>query len=579
MLSTLNIRVVIAPLLCERISRMQPSRVETPFLDAIEAELKEVSPGMRGRIWERTDGNALGPLPEAPGPWLLQVPNCWGSTTVPSAKPGVTALLDRIRTTIAQAQRTVDITSFGVPSLPGSPAGAFPDGKFAEVMGAGLGEAAVGAKKAGRRLTVRVLTGVLGIDWTADPWVFRNQLMQAIEAAGRAAGLVDIKGVVDINVAAMTTRGISSYNHTKFVLVDGEVVIHGGINWMTNYYIEDGTLGYRGFGGTAPVTDADIVLSGPAAASAGRFLDELWTWAVATALTEEYENYGGRVWLATKNDDVAGCIPNLYKGVAPKACGNLTVLAVGSLGYGIKERDEKATTYQPLLAGDLEQAACTYPLDNSNNETNTDRDFMTVNPDANALRVLIANAKRNVVLSQQDICGFNQFPLFHALFDVRLIDALILRMQADVKVRIVISNPGRPDYSNTSHLDESYAVLYQRARLRTGGHDRAIALLANNLQLAPLRVSAEPTWPGGYKYRLHTKIVMVDDVAFYIGSRNVYPDTTQDHGFFIEDAAAAEHLKTAFLDLQWKWSKAAALINWEEPVLPPYHFENPTYRG
>jgi phosphatidylserine/phosphatidylglycerophosphate/cardiolipin synthase-like enzyme len=70
---------------------------------------------------------------------------------------------------------------------------------------------------------------------------------------------------VDINVAAMTTRGGTSYNHTKFVVVDGMLVIHGGINWMKNTYIEDGPFGSRGYGGIAPVTDLDMALSGPAA--------------------------------------------------------------------------------------------------------------------------------------------------------------------------------------------------------------------------------------------------------------------------------------------------------------------------
>lgn len=45
-------------------------------------------------------------------------------------------------------------------------------------------------------------------------------------------------------------------------------------------------------------------------------------------------------------------------------------------------------------------------------------------------------------------------------------------------------------------------------------------MLRHGLQLAPLRVSNEQTWPGGYKYRLHSKVVCVDDTAFYVGSRN-----------------------------------------------------------
>ena len=232
------------------------------------------------------------------------------------------------------------------------------------------------------------------------------------------------------------------------------------------------------------------------------------------------------------------------------------MISVGSLGYGILPRDDRSE-YVPPPAERIEQAAT-----GSNNETNTDRDFMTVNPDANALRALIAAAQNRIVLSQQDINGYTGRPLQHALFDVRFLDTLIERMTAGVKVRIVISNPGPPDYSNITSLDVPYKSLYDRARLTTRFDADAHKLLRRNLQLAPFRASEEHTWQDGYKYRLHTKVVSVDDTAFYVGSRNVYPDTTQDHGFFIEDAAAAGQLNQEFLDKQWNYSKNAAICDY-----------------
>ena len=89
-------------------------------------------------------------------------------------------------------------------------------------------------------------------------------------------------------------------------------------------------------------------------------------------------------------------------------------------------------------------------------------------------------------------------------------------------------------------------------------------MLRRNLQLAPFRASTEHTWPGDYKYRLHTKLVCVDDTAFYVGSRNVYPDTTQDHGFIIESKDAAAQLDRDFLAKQWDYSRNAAICdyNW-----------------
>jgi phosphatidylserine/phosphatidylglycerophosphate/cardiolipin synthase-like enzyme len=524
---------------------------EMVYLDAVEQELIRLSPGMRGKLWERTSGNSLDPAGDDPASWILQVPGCWGwspQTGVPKgeAKPGVRTLLVKLQNSIAAANRTVDITGFGVPDVIGSPAGPFPDGNFLDAMCAGLSLAATRAAKESRRLTVRFLTGVVRGDITADPWAFHRVVRERL---GKGAA------VVDLRVASMTTRGMSSYNHTKLVVVDGEFAMHGGINWMTNYYIEDGPMFSRGFGGSAPVTDLDMALRGPAATSAGKFLDELWTWVHANGSRTKYSRPHS-AWLALDEPDTPS-IGSLYQGPTPPAVGNLDVISVGSLGYGIRVRDD-ASTYVLPPAQAVDQAAT-----GSNNETNTDRDFMTVNPDANALRALIAQATTKIVLSQQDINGFAGAPLKHALFDVRLLDVLAAKMAAGTKVRIVISNPGRPDYSNIDNLAVAYKSLYDRVRLTTAYDAQAHRVLRNNLQLAPFRASNEQTWPDGYKYRLHTKLVVVDDTAFYVGSRNVYPDTTQDHGFIVEDRNAAAQLNTEFLDKQWLYSRNAAICDYE----------------
>ncbi|MFI6295366.1 hypothetical protein ACIBEJ_27500 [Nonomuraea sp. NPDC050790] len=528
------------------------------YLNAVEAELKSVSPGMENTLWSRTAGNKLDVVGDDTASWILQVPDCWGWTTstgvpIGSEKPGIKKLLARLRHNISQASRSVDITGFGPPDMVGSPAGPFPDGDFLDAMFNGINDAVDRRDDGDPKLVVRFMTGVVGVDRTADPWVFREALIKRLGTHAQH---------VDLRVCSMTTRGISSYNHTKFVIVDGESVIHGGINWMTNFYIEEGPFLSRGFGDTAPVTDLDIALRGPAALSSGRFLDMLWEWArthagwVKSGWVRNRKQYPA--WIAVEKASPPAEGWSLYDDEAePYTPGDLEVISVGSLGYGILERD-KDSTYERPPARREDQAASYL-----NNETNLDSAFMTVNPDANAIRALVAQAKNSIVLSQQDINGFTGLPLMHALFDVRLFDVLAAKMIDGVKVRIVISNPGSPDYSNIGSLDVAYKSLYERVRLRTTYDAEAHRILRLRLQLAPLRVSDEQTWPGGYKYRLHSKVVCVDETAFYVGSRNVYPDTTQDHGFIIEDRAAAGALVEHFLDKQWRYSRNAAICDYE----------------
>jgi phosphatidylserine/phosphatidylglycerophosphate/cardiolipin synthase-like enzyme len=511
-------------------SKAAPKKSETPILDAIQAELEDVSPGLEGVVWERTTGNELD------NPWILQVPDCWGQSVV-KVNTGIDRLLKKVQDNIAGATRCVDITGWGIPSMPLAPARAFPDGRFAQAIGAGLKSAAAARSATDVTLKVRVLTGTPVGGIGARPGAFLEELQKMVGVNADR---------IDFYVAAMATRAPTSQNHTKFVVVDGISVIHGGINWMSNYYIEDGSWTAGGWGGTAPVTDIDIALRGPAASSAGKFLDRLWKWTCKN-LDSTYVSF------ATNKDKSVP--PELYaQEYQPLDQGELDVISVGSLGYGIQLKDT-ISTYKLPDAAKVEQAAC-----GSNNETNTDRDFATVNPDANALRVLIANAKKTVVLSQQDINGYSHYPMDHALFDVRLIDALIDRILADppVEVRIVLSNPGYPDYSNISKIEEAAKVLLDRAILKVGSEEDARKLLQNQLALATLRVSNASSWPGDHKFRLHSKLVCVDSRAFYVGSRNAYPDTTQDHGFIIEDEDAAGQLKKQFLDEQWLYSNGTA---------------------
>jgi phosphatidylserine/phosphatidylglycerophosphate/cardiolipin synthase-like enzyme len=551
-------------------------------MDAVVAELKRVSPSLEGTVWERTPGNELDVSGGDPASWLLPVPDLWGrDVALPGGKPepgpGVLALARKLETNIAQAQRCVDISGFGVADIRWSPGGPFANGLFLEAMVNGLRTAAQRFSPE-KKLLVRYMTGVMN-DPTADPRFFYRDLRQ------RIGPTVDR---IELAVAAMTTRGISSYNHTKFVLVDGLTVVHGGVNWMASFYHQDGPGDSRG--GGAPVTDLDMALRGPAAFSAGLFLDFLWRWM----LKQKLDDFGDPVVLATRTDDsvleTMRCLyPEKHRPVG-KADG-LTVLAVGSLGYGVKEKDPKSE-YQPPSVADIDGAACanTSPVDQgdgdgviegllrswgvewesrkANNETNTDRDFMTVNPDASALQALVRSAKNKIVLVQQDISGFAAFPLFHAKFDVRMFDILAAKLLNGVKVRIVVSNPGPPDYSNIYDIvTETAKPLFGRVLLLAQDVAAANQAMKNNLQLAPLRGSDTPTWANGHKYRLHSKVVSVDDTAFYLGSRNVYPDTTQDHGFIIDDVPAATQLKDRFLDPAWRYSKNAAIYNYTDKKL------------
>ncbi|MDT0461071.1 phospholipase D-like domain-containing protein [Streptomyces sp. DSM 41527] len=492
----------------------------TPHLDSIERSLRETSPGLEGSVWERTDGNRLDAPADNPSGWLLQTPGCWGDAGCKD-RVGTRRLLDKMTRNIADARHTVDISSLAP----------FPNGGFEDAVVAGL-KASV---KAGHSPRVRILVGAAPIyHLNVVPSRYRDDL---IDKLGPDAGKVTL------NVASMTTSKTSlSWNHSKLLVVDGKTAVTGGINgWKDDYLDTD-----------HPVSDVDMALSGPAARSAGKYLDTLWDWTCRNASDP------AKVWLATSNG--SSCMPSMEKeeaGATPAGpTGDVPVIAVGGLGVGIKESDP-SSGYHPDLPT-APDTKCTVGL---HDHTNGDRDYDTVNPEENALRSLIASARSHVEISQQDLNGTCP-PL--PRYDIRTYDTLAGKLAAGVKVRIVVSDPanrgavGSGGYSQIKSLDEISDTLRTRLVALTGDNEKASRALCGNLQLASFRSSDAAKWADGKPYALHHKLVSVDDSAFYIGSKNLYPAWLQDFGYIVESPAAAKQLKTELLDPEWKYSQQAA---------------------
>ncbi|MCX5206239.1 phospholipase D-like domain-containing protein [Streptomyces sp. NBC_00237] len=497
----------------------------TPHLDAVEQALREVSPGLEGGVWERTSGNRLDSSALDASDWLLQTPGCWGDDKC-TDRPGTERLLAKVTENIARATGTVDISTLAP----------FPNGAFQDAIADGL-KASVAS---GNKLKVRVLVGAAPIyHLNVVPSKFRDEL---------TAKLGDAAASITLNVASMTTSKTAfSWNHSKLLVVDNQSVVTGGINsWKDDYLTT-----------THPVTDVDLALTGPAAKSAGSYLDTLWSWTCAN------KKNVASVWFASSKG--ADCMPSLATGTAtPKPTGNVPVIAVGGLGVGIKDNDP-ASGYRPTLP----TAADTKCVVGLHDNTNADRDYDTVNPEESALRALVASARDHIEISQQDLNATCP-PL--PRYDIRLYDALAAKMAAGVKVRIVVSDPanrgavGSGGYSQIKSLNEISDTLRDRLARLTGDKTAARTAMCSTLQLATFRSSAGATWADGHPYAQHHKLVAVDDAAFYIGSKNLYPSWLQDFGYVVESPEAAAQLKEKLLAPQWKYSQATATFDHERGV-------------
>ncbi|MFG2712985.1 phospholipase D-like domain-containing protein [Streptomyces goshikiensis] len=494
----------------------------TPHLDAVEQSLRQVSPGLEGRVWERTAGNALDASTPGGGDWLLQTPGCWGDATC-ATRPGSERLLAKMTENISHATHTVDISTLAP----------FPNGAFQDAVVAGLKTSAAG----GNKLKVRILVGAAPLyHFNVVPSKYRDELVAKLGADARN---------IDLNVASMTTSKTAfSWNHSKLLVVDGQSVVTGGINSWKDDYLET----------THPVADVDLALKGPAAASAGRYLDELWSW------TCQNKSNIASVWFASSNG--AACMPTLPKSAAaPAPAGDVPAIAVGGLGVGIM-RNDPASLFRPVLPT-APDTKCVVGL---HDNTNADRDYDTVNPEESALRALISSATGHIEISQQDMNATCP-PL--PRYDIRVYDALAAKMAAGVKVRIVVSDPenrgavGSGGYSQIKSLSEISDTLRDRLALVTGDKNSARTAMCSNLQLATFRSSAAPKWADGHPYAQHHKLISVDDSAFYIGSKNLYPAWLQDFGYVVESPAGARQLNAQLIAPQWQYSQATATVDYE----------------
>ena len=200
-----------------------------PYIDRVAAELDRRSPGTRDKVWWISRHNTL------PPGWLRQTPDCWGSLLCQEPPPGAHRFLRRVTELISDAHTGVDFSGLYPP----------PDGRFFDAIADGL--KAASAK--GYRPMVRILVGLPPLHYkTLLRGGYLSALWRRLGIGGNKLGHVQVAGM---------RTGVTSWNHSKVLVVDGRKAIVGGMNWWSKDYTQD----------RDPINDVSMEVSGPAAAT------------------------------------------------------------------------------------------------------------------------------------------------------------------------------------------------------------------------------------------------------------------------------------------------------------------------
>jgi phosphatidylserine/phosphatidylglycerophosphate/cardiolipin synthase-like enzyme len=239
-------------------------------------------------------------------------------------------------------------------------------------------------------------------------------------------------------------------------------------------------------------------------------------------------------------------------------------MVVGRLGNGIEVPGADGMKSPPIDRPPYHGNTCGGFIDYS--QTNNDRAYEYRNPGEDALRALIASARRSIFISQQDLLGC-VFKI-EARFDERVFAALGEKIAGGVPIKIVISNQAAAGgYSNGySIADLARDLTRMVAAQQRTTYQRARTLVCRDVGLAGIHNGPGATWADGQKFANHAKLVEVDDSAFYVGSENLYPARLQELGVIVESAFATATLESEYLDQLWRWSQGYALIDPETGV-------------
>jgi len=476
------------------------------------------------------------------GDWILDVPNVSANTTPTSAQEFYTEIGNLIRNT--EYIFSLSTLSFDTHEKSGA------ENLVQEYLAPAIRDLHNATPQGGPYPLLRFLYSDREFKYDQPTEVYNDLTARLSELESDPANWR-----VSIAVGVIGNLPLDPWNHSKIAVSDYRHAIVGGMNWSLDYVSlvdidADGErMPQEGNRYIHNLHDLSLEVEGEAAKAAGVFIDKLWRRMFSPDWVVDPEDCQTSWSAPITGED---CNLDYVRDYAPNnnQIPNYSVNGghfVFSLGRG-----------------------------------HTDSGLSLIDYSAdNAILAAFDSAQESIFISQHrlTLAGSDAFS-----FAPEVRDAVIDAVLRGVNVKIALSEPwgeglllgeitgGLAPYEVFEALQ---SALKSRAEDVYGAGSDSVNQALCRLELGPFRVPLYP-YPeaNDHLYHTHNKFFMIDEIAFYAGSQNLYPsaigsefwdgDTDfggvdlNEYGYLIDDAILANQMLTEYWNPIWSHTKIEA---------------------
>jgi phosphatidylserine/phosphatidylglycerophosphate/cardiolipin synthase-like enzyme len=396
-----------------------------------------------------------------------------------------------------------------------------PDGMFMDTMKEAIKTVAENAAGKDAPVTIRLMFGnIIGMP------VNCNKLIKK---------LVSLVPKENLNIRVWVgawRRGVS-WNHAKIVAVDGKYLWTGGHNMWDYHYLRHN-----------PVYDLSLEMKGRCAHDGHRFANQQWAfieYKQATLCGQFVDKLPDGMPLVAKTRVTISEFPN--------GCGE----------FAPQYKKSLVPMYEPL-DGEV-------PMITMGRNGTLDR---FARPSDDAFLAMFGAAKRIMRLAVQDLGPVcipgTKLALPGCMWPHHYLDVFARVMwERGVDIEIALSNPGsipgglgaaEACYGNGwSCIDVAAEIIKSiRKQFPQAKDDELRQKVEKNLRVCFIRNSSGNRFQDGHTLGMHAKHFIIDDVATYIGSQNLYTCDLAEWGVVIDNAEATKKLMEEYWEPMWKAS-------------------------